>query len=118
MKNKILYWAPRVLGILFALFISIFALDTFSEGYSFWESIVAFLIHLVPTYLAVAALLVAWKWEVPGGLMYIGLAIFYIVMARNQHWIALLFISGPLLLTGALFLIDHFTLTSTKSSLK
>jgi len=106
--NKTLHWAPRVLGILFALFISIFALDTFSEDYSFWQSIVAFLIHLVPTYLAVAALLVAWKWEVPGGLIYIGLAVWYLIIARNLHWTALLFISGPLLLTGALFLIDYF----------
>ena len=37
MNNKwkrVLYWTPRVLGILFALFISIFALDVFGEGYS------------------------------------------------------------------------------------
>jgi len=106
--KKTFHWAPRVLGILFTLFISIFALDTFSEGYSFWESIAALLIHLVPTYLAMAALLVAWKWEVPGGLIYIGLAAWYMIMARGQHWTAHLFISGPLLLTGALFVLDYF----------
>ena len=114
--KKTLHWAPRVLGILFALFISIFAPDVFGEGYSFWESIVAFLIHLVPTYLAVAALLVACKWEVPGGLIYISLAVWYLIMARGQHWTAHLFISGPLLLTGALFLIDYFASKPEKSA--
>ena len=27
-----LFWAPRVLGVLFALFVGMFALDVFSEG--------------------------------------------------------------------------------------
>ena len=32
-----LFWIPRIAGILFILFISIFALDIFGQGYSFWE---------------------------------------------------------------------------------
>jgi hypothetical protein len=35
--SSILYWAPRLLGILFSLFVSIFALDVFGQGYGFWE---------------------------------------------------------------------------------
>jgi len=41
--KRVLFWAPRVLGILFALFLSLFALDVFSEGYSFGETMLALL---------------------------------------------------------------------------
>ncbi len=59
MIKKFLYWLPRILGILFALFISIFALDSFGEGIPFPEAIVGFLIHLVPTYIMIVVLLIA-----------------------------------------------------------
>ena len=49
MKNNFLFWLPRILGILFAVFISIFALDAFGEGIPVLEAIIGFVIHLVPT---------------------------------------------------------------------
>ncbi len=76
--KKFLYWIPRVVAILFAIFISLFALDVFGEGYTFWETIIALLIHLVPTYLVIITLLIAWKWEAVGGLIFIVLGLFYI----------------------------------------
>ena len=47
--KRVFHWSPRVLSILFALFLSIFALDVFSEGYAFAETILALLMHLIPT---------------------------------------------------------------------
>jgi uncharacterized membrane protein YgdD (TMEM256/DUF423 family) len=55
-------------------------------------------------------LLVAWKWALPGGIAYILLALFYLIMANDMHWTAYLFISGPLFLTGALFILSFFQL--------
>jgi len=69
MNKKFLYWPPRILGILFVLFISIFALDAFGEGIPFAEAIVGFLIHLVPTYIIIIVLLIAWKWGVVSGIL-------------------------------------------------
>ena len=40
--RKFILWAPRVLSILFILFISIFALDAFEEGMPLWKQIVGF----------------------------------------------------------------------------
>jgi hypothetical protein len=34
--RKIVFWTPSVLGLLFAPFIGIFALDVFGQGYGFW----------------------------------------------------------------------------------
>ena len=99
--TPIIYWAPRILGILFAVFISIFALDVFTEGYGFWETVVALVMHLV------VVLLIAWRWERVGGVLFLLLGALYIVMFWDRgHWTAYLLISGPLFLIGALFLVD------------
>jgi len=107
--KKFLYWIPRVVAILFAIFISLFALDVFGEGCTFWETILALLIHLVPTYLVIIALLIAWKWEAVGGLIFIALGLFYIFRFGGHFpFTAYLIISGPLFLIGVLFLLNKF----------
>jgi hypothetical protein len=78
-----------------------FALDVFEEGYDFWQTILALLIHLIPAFLIVVALVIAWRWERIGAAIFIILSVFYLIMSKGQSWI----ISGPLLLAGILFLI-------------
>ncbi|MCB2211949.1 hypothetical protein KQI52_07540 [bacterium] len=107
--QRLIYWPPRILGILFAVFISLFALDVFEEGYNFGELLVAILMHMVPTSLVIIALLVAWRWEWTGAVLFIGLGLAYIVLAWGQVALAAYFgISGPLILTGSLFLVNWF----------
>jgi hypothetical protein len=108
MMKKFILWAPRVLSILFILFISIFALDAFEEGMPLWKQMLGFLIHLVPTYILIAFLLAAWKFPLIGGLLFIGIGIFYILFARNFNVFTYLIISGPAILTGVLFIAQKF----------
>ena len=104
-KQSWLYWTPRILGIIFAFFISIFALDVFVE-YKFPEVLVALFIHLVPTYLVVIVLLVAWKHERIGSILFLGLGLFYIIMSWGKfEAMTYLIISGPVILIGILFLV-------------
>ena len=105
--KRVLFWTPRVLCILFAMFLSLFALDVFSEGYGFWEAILALLIHLVPVYIVVIVLVIAWRWEWVGAILFIALALFYLVWSWGRfQWSAYLVISGPLVLLGVLFLFN------------
>lgn len=105
--RKTLFWTPRILAIAFILFLGLFALDVFSEGNSFGETLVALLIHLIPNFILAAILVVAWKREWIGALLFFGLGIFYIVTTGGrQHWGAYLFIAGPLLLMGVLFQLN------------
>ncbi len=105
--KRVLFWTPRVLCILFAIFLSLFALDVFSEGYGFWETILALLMHLVPVYIVVIALVIAWRWEWVGAILFIALALFYVISFLGRfHWSAYLGISGPLVLIGVLFLFN------------
>jgi hypothetical protein len=106
MMDKLLYRLPRMLGILFAIFITIFALDVFEEGVPLRESLPDFLIHIIPTYILILILLIAWKWELVGGFLYLFACAFYLILMRPTDWIAVLLIGGPLLLIGILFIVS------------
>ncbi len=105
--KRVLFWTPRVLCILLAMFLSVFALDVFSEGYGLWQTIGTLLLHLVPTFIMFIALVIAWRWEWVGAVLFIALALFYLVLTWGRfHWSAYLGISGPLALIGVLFLFN------------
>jgi hypothetical protein len=57
----VLYWAPRILCLLFIAFISLFALDVFTERVSVPHLVIAFLIHLIPS--AILVILLALSWD-------------------------------------------------------
>ena len=99
-----LLWAPRIAGILVAAFLGLFALDAF-EGRSLVAALPAFAIHLLPSFLVLAVVAAAWKFEWIGAVAFLGLAVLYAVMVRGRiDWIAV--ISGPLLLVAVLFLVS------------
>lgn len=105
--QRLLFWTPRILCILFAAFMSIFAADVFGEGYGFWRTIQALLIHLIPTWIVLIVLAAAWRWEWAGGIIFIALAALYLAKFWGRfHWSAYLLISGPLFLIGVLFFLN------------
>jgi hypothetical protein len=107
--HQLLYWAPRALCIVFALFISLFALDVFEEGRGFWDTTLALLMHLIPTFLLLAVLAVSWRREWIAGIFFPLLGVLYVVWAWNRpfgSWSLFLLMAGPLVLTGALFLLN------------
>jgi len=106
-KNK-WFWLPRIIAVAFIVFITLFALDVFSEGYSFWVAIGAFLIHLVPTYFLLAAYLIARKNPKIGAYIYIGIAIIFTIWFNTyREFITFILLSLPLLILGILFYLDY-----------
>ena len=116
-SSKIFYWLPRGLCIAAILFISMFALDSFSPDLTIWQQIGAFLIHLIPSFILAALLALAWKWEFLGGILFliIGIVFTPIIFQHNYRmnhsvWTSLyiiLLITVPFILVGILFLTDH-----------
>ncbi|MGD0012651.1 MAG: hypothetical protein ABSE93_29425 [Terriglobia bacterium] len=103
--RRLLFWSPRVLCIAFALFVSLFALDVFNEGLGLWKTILALSIHLIPTAFIVVVLVLSWRWEWVGGILYIAAGTFYLIEAgHHPDWVVV--ISGPLFLVGVLFLLN------------
>jgi hypothetical protein len=123
---QLFHWLPRVICIIAILFVSMFALDAFAPGQTFWHQIGAFIMHLIPSFILIALLIVAWKWEYIGGIIFvvIGLAlspfIFNLNYQRNHSfWTSLsiiLIITLPFIIVGILFIISHFL--KKKNSLK
>lgn len=103
---RLLYWSPRILGIAFALFLSIFALDVFDEAHGFWPTALALCIHLIPTAVIAAVLVLAWRWEWAGaGLFSLAAALYaWTVLPRHVDWAVTLGL--PLLIIAALFLAN------------
>ena len=116
--KKTLYWAPRIICILAILFVSLFAFDAFDPSLSIWQQIGGFLIHLVPSFILLGLLILAWKYEYIGGiiLVLIGLVFSVVVFRLNYKmnhslWMSIGIISAitlPFVISGILFIINHF----------
>ncbi|MDD5099057.1 MAG: hypothetical protein PHP35_01830 [Candidatus Colwellbacteria bacterium] len=101
--KKFLYWAPRVLSVLFIGFISLFSLDVFGS-YSGWETVLALLIHLIPSFILVGVVILSWKRDLVGSISFLFLSLYYVWMVgfdRPWSWYAA--ISGPTLVISLLF---------------
>lgn len=115
---RVIHWLPRGICILAILFISLFALDAFEPGENIWQQLADFLKHLIPSFVLLAILIIAWKWELIGGaiLMVIALALSPFVFMHNYKMndsigmslVIILMITFPFLLVGALFIISHY----------
>ena len=111
-------WAPRILCILAILFVSLFALDSFDSKFPLMKQIQAFLIHLIPSVILIIFLVVAWKNELIGGILFILLGMGFTptifihnYQMNNSLWISLsiiLMITFPFILAGCLFVWSHF----------
>jgi hypothetical protein len=83
----LIHWLPRIICILAILFVSIFAFDSFSPGLTIWQQLGAFFMHLIPSIVLTALLLVAWKWEYIGGIIFtiIGIGLSPLLFLKNYH---------------------------------
>lgn len=112
------YWLPRLLCILAIAFLSLFALDAFSPNLSFWQQIGAFFMHLIPSFILLALLILAWYKELIGGILFviIGLGLSPFVFSHNyqmNHSVPMslgiiMTITIPFAIVGVLFLISHY----------
>ena len=123
---KLLPLLPRILSIFAIGFISLFALDSFEHG-TLGEQILAFLLHMIPSFVLTIILAIAWKWELIGGILYILLGIvlspfIYTHNYRMNHsvWISLeviALITFPFILSGSLFVWSHYMKRKASTSI-
>lgn len=117
--TRLFHWLPRVICILAILFVSMFAADAFEEGRSFGQNIAAFLAHLIPSFILLGLLLIAWKWEYAGGIIFtlIGIGMSPVIYLHNynvNHFAigecvsVVMMICFPFIVAGVLFIVSHF----------
>ena len=115
---QLLHWTPRILCIVAILFVSLFALDAFAFGLTIWQQLAGFLKHLIPSFILLAFLVIAWKYEYIGGLIFaiMGLGFSPFIFLHNYHMnhsvgmslIIILMITFPFVVVGLLFILSHF----------
>ena len=107
MKGLIVLWAPRVAGIVISLFLSLFALDAFGQAKGVIASLPGFALHLIPAFLVLAIVVLAWRRPLWGAVAFLALATLYAAATlRRPDWI--LAIGGPLAIAGLLYLASWF----------
>lgn len=114
LSKRVLYWAPRALSIVFVAFMSLTATDVFDARLGFWQTLLALFLHLIPSLVLTAALVLAWRWEWIGTAVYGGAGLAYAVwVATTAHpvpvatqlvWVT--FVAGPALVIALLFLAN------------
>ncbi len=114
---KVFHWLPRIICILAILFVSLFAADAFAPGITLWQQLGAFIIHLIPSFILLVFLIIAWKWEYIGGIIFIiiGLGLSPFVFMHNYKMNQsismslgiIMSITVPFVIVGILFIISH-----------
>lgn len=120
--DKFIYWTPRILGIMFVLFLMLFSLDVFDSELTFWQIIIGLFMHNIPALFLLIVLIISWKYEIVGGIVFIFAGLFYTLMMIKESdfqwymlsWIAT--ITLPAFLVGILFIINWVKKRSNKST--
>lgn len=97
--NKTLSFAARGFAILFIIMTGLFALDI--GKFSWW----GLFMHLLPSLILLVILIISWRQEKIGGILWILAALAYVILAWGKvDWLAYLVMSGPALVIALLFL--------------
>jgi hypothetical protein len=94
-----LKWIPIILGILYIIFISLFAFDTEIISWGF-------LIHLIPSLILIGILILSIKKPLVGGIAFIVVGLIFTIFFRAYREIySFLAIIFPLIVIGVLFIL-------------
>jgi hypothetical protein len=106
-NRGIVFWSPRVLTIVFALFLGVLATDVFGEKNDILWTLAAFFIHLIPAFIVAAVLALAWRREWIGVAAFAALGITDVIMMwRRFPLAAYAATAGPLFLNSVLFYLS------------
>lgn len=108
-KTKFLFWTPRIILIVFALFLAIFSFDIFDSAISISQIIIGLLLHNIPSIILVIILILVWKRDFVGAIIFLTLGTLCLIGAI----ISLIFLPisrfNPILIIGTvIFLLIGF----------
>ena len=118
MKMHRLIWIPRVLAIVFIVFLLLFGLDVFSENAPFMKKLGGFFMHSIPSIILLLILFISWKKPLIGGTLFILFSIAFTLYFRTYGSLStFLLLTFPVVLVGILFIaLDLMTKKSGKAA--
>jgi len=107
--KKLLYWSPRTICVLFAVFMSYYVLMAINQGGTLWDTTLTLLADFIPVALFVFILVFIWRWEWLAILFVVSAPAFLIWKLDILPSSSFLITSVILFLAGLLFLADWFS---------
>lgn len=109
MLAKLLFWFTRVLAIVFALFLGLFALDSFNGDRPFLENLFGFFLHLMPTIIIITITIISWRKYIIGSIFFVLTGIIFTFYFHTYRELSYFFlISFPMFLLGILFYLNKY----------
>lgn len=112
MSKKMMFLAPRILSILFIVFLMLFSLDVFEIEDVWYNLLLGFLMHNIPAFILIIILIFSWKKPIIGTFMFTLAGIFYAVFVFIKSGFegigSVLTLSLPSMIIGLLFLLSHY----------
>lgn len=109
-KRNLLFWAPRILSILFILFLAMFSLDVFESGYGFRDTLFALFMHNIPSLILTIAVIISWKREMVGAITFALAGLAYVVLITGSSIASGRFepymITWPFIIAGPAFVVS------------
>jgi uncharacterized membrane protein len=93
----------------------VFSLDVFDSASSLTDILIGLFMHNIPVFILVAVLIVSWKHEIVGAIVFILFGVSYIgitlrgMLANSFEWgmlLSILIIAGPSFFIGILFYLN------------
>ena len=112
--NKFVFWTPRILLIIFALFLAIFSFDVFESCNGFFDCALALFMHNLPSLILLVILIISWKRDLVGAVIFItlgvacviGTIVGILIIPEGSRFNPILIIGSVVfLLIGILFLL-------------
>jgi len=107
MKKTIFSWIPLILIILAIGFMVLFSFDSFEGNEPVGRKLLGFLMHNIPALILIAITVIAWRWELIGGILLVASSLAgcwrYGSFQGNP---GSLMVFGPVLVAGALFILS------------
>jgi hypothetical protein len=105
----------RTLAIAYIAFISLFSLDIFGQGYSFWETIIGLFMHLLPSFALILVLIISWKKPLTGGVLFFLIALAFTFAFRTYSQVStFVLISAPLYIISVVYFLSDKALLDKK----
>jgi len=112
--RKIFYWSARMLGIFLVTAVVRQQMHGIDLNLPLAQALLELLSHLWMTLLLAAALLIAWRWEIVGAIIYVLIAGFIVLdMKGATDPVYYLFFVVPYAIVALLFLISGLMKTPT-----
>ncbi len=107
MKAYRFLWIPKILALVFIVFLSLFALDVFSIEATFFQKLLGLLVHLIPSFILIIALTISWEKPIIGGIIFMVLAVVFSIFFGIYpiDLSKFLIIPFPPILIGILFVV-------------